>query len=190
MELVVPETCLPFIRMQRSRYNAEKVPDGAEVMRRYTAHVLEDFAGMAPHLPEKVGSILEIGCGIGALAALLKKRYPEARLELLDADEVNSPTGGSGYSKKRELYNSRAETEALLAANGATVSRWHDIGATDLLEADLVVSLASWGYHYPLATYRVRSANVIADLRRSVEAQRGVVIFKGPKYDRCLFKLD
>lgn len=184
-ELIIPEACVPYIRYQRSRYAERKVPDPAEVKRRYAAHVAEDYAWMAPHLPERVETILEIGCGMAALQVFLHERYPGARLELLDGDTVSN-AGGAGYSTTPDVYNSRARTEELLAANGVTVSRWYDIGTKDLLEADLIISMASWGYHYPLATYRTRGFHIV-DLRRGAEPRRGTVIFEGPKYDRCAF---
>jgi hypothetical protein len=185
VDLVIPDACVPYIRMQRSRYIERKCPDPEEVKRRYAAHVAEDFAGMEPHLPATVNSILEIGCGMAALQVFMKSRYPDARLELLDGDKVTRE-GGGGYDDKPDVYNSRAHTEMLLAANGVKVDRWHDLNTKDLLEADLIISMASWGYHYPLATYRTRGLHIV-DLRRGPEKQRGKVIFTGPKYDRCMW---
>lgn len=186
--IVIPDECVPFIRFQRSRYNERKVPDPEEVKRRYAAHVAEDFAGMEPHLPEHVDSILEIGCGMGLIEVFMKHRYPDARLELLDGDKVTAP-GGGGYSDKPDIYNSRAHTEMLLAANGVKVDRWHDIGTKELLQADLIISMASLGYHYPLNTYRLRGFCIV-DLRRGSEAARGTVAFEGPKYSRCVFSME
>jgi hypothetical protein len=183
----IPDQCVDYIRLQRSRYSQRKVPDPEEVKRRYAAHVAEDFSGMAAHLPDGVHRILEIGCGMAGIQVFLKRLYPDAELELLDADEITSQ-GGAGYSTARELYNSRRHTEMLLAANGVSVSKWHEVGTPDLLEADLIISLASWGYHYPLATYNVRGLCLV-DLRRGPEPARGKVIFEGPKYDRCLFEM-
>jgi len=187
LDLIIPDACVPYIRYQRSRYNERKVPDPEEVKRRYAAHVAEDFAGMEPHLPERVNSILEIGCGMAALQVFLHRKYPNARLELLDGDKVTAP-GGGGYSSKPDVYNSRAHTEMLLAANDVKVDRWHDIGIPELPAADLIISMASWGYHYPLSTYRMSSGTYIADLRRGVEKKRGKVIWAQPKYDRCMWQ--
>jgi hypothetical protein len=189
VDLIIPDECVPFIRYQRSRYIERKVPDPAEVKRRYAAHVAEDFAGMEPHLPpvDQVHTILEIGCGMAALEVFMKRRYPDARLELLDGDTISN-AGGAGYSDKPDVYNSRKHTELLLGANGVQVDRWHDLNTKAQLEADLIISMASWGYHYPLATYRARGFAIV-DLRRGAEPRRGKVIFEGPKYDRCAFDL-
>lgn len=188
LELVIPDACVPYIRFQRSRYSASKVPDPDEVKHRYAAHVAEDFAGMEPHLPASVCSILEIGCGMAALQVHMKRRYPDARLELLDGDTVTRE-GGAGYSDKPDVYNSRAHTEMLLAANSVMVDRWHDIGTKELLEADLIISMASLGLHYPLSTYRLKGLCII-DLRRGPEPVRGKIIYNGIKYERCLFEMD
>lgn len=186
VNLIIPDACIPFIRWQRSRLIERKVPDPQEVKRRYAAWVAEDFAGMEPHLPAHVESILEIGCGMAAIEVFLTRKYPHARLELLDGDGENVV---GGYLPTSEPYNSRAHTELLLGANGARVDRWHDVGTDALLEADLILSMASWGYHYPLATYRARGFAIV-DLRRGSEPRRGKVIFRGPKYDRCAFRMD
>jgi hypothetical protein len=189
VQLIIPDEAVKYIRFQRSRYIEKKVPDPEEVKRRYAAHVAEDYAGMEPHLPAKVEKILEIGCGVAAIQAFLKQKYPDAKLELLDADTVTDEGGAGYHPEKRELYNSRAVTEGLLAANGVTVSKWHDVGTKELLEADLIISMASWGYHYPLSTYRAKGFAIV-DLRRGPEKAQGKIIFKGPKYDRCAFQMN
>lgn len=192
--IAIPDECVRFIRMQRSRYSEPKVPDPEQCKARYAAHVAEDFAGMVSVLPERVDSILEIGCGMAAIQVHLKQRYPGARLELLDGDTDNGK-GGAGYSETPDIYNSRAHTEMLLAANGVSVSRWHDVGTKELLKADLIISMASWGYHYPFAMYRV-SGLVICDLRRTTEAHTirravergGKLIHAGIKFDRYAWR--
>lgn len=184
--IFLPDECIPFIRWQRSRYSDTKVPDPEEVKRRYAGHVSEDFEGMLPYLPKTVGSIIEVGCGVGTLSMLLKRRFPNATLGLLDGDGSNVV---GGYASRSTPYNSRKHTEMLLDANGVKHDRWYDIETPERLEADLIVSLASWGYHYPLSTYRARGYAII-DLRRGREAFRGQLVFRGPKYDRCAFKID
>lgn len=185
--MIIPDECVQFIRYQRSRYAERKVPDPEEVKRRYAAHVEEDYKGMLPHLPEKVGKILEIGCGMAGIQVFLKQKYPDAVLELLDGDKVSN-AGGAGYSNNPDVYNSRKHTEMLLNANGVTVSRWHDLYTKELLEADLIISMASLGYHYPLNTYKLKGFCIV-DLRRGPEKRRGKLVVEGIKYDRCAFVL-
>lgn len=198
-ELVIPDECIPFIRWQRSRFIKAKVPNDAEVVRRYTEWVTQDFAGMLPVLPKKVDRILEVGCGMAAIEVFLKRKYPDAELWLLDGTGKNicevgtdRETGVGGWQDQLKPYNSRKHTESLLRANGIKVDRWIDIGSKERLKADLILSMASLGYHYPFTTYDLHGF-VICDLRRGQEAARikaikeggGKVIFEGPKYDRC-----
>lgn len=191
--MIIPDECVPYIRYQRSRFIEAKVPDPNEVKRRYAAWVREDFENMEPHLPANVRSIIEVGCGMAGIQLYLKRKFPDATLTLLDGNKVTR-AGGAGYSSIPDVYNSRAHTEALLAANGVGVDRWLDIGAKQVLDADLILSMASWGFHYPFATYSAQGF-VIVDLRRRAEdnmiawvRQHGKIIFNGPKYERCAFQ--
>jgi hypothetical protein len=134
-----------------------------------------------PYLPDRVESILDIGCGMAGIDVLLKRKFPHARLELLDGD------GGIGsYGFTSTIGNSRKATDALLKANGFECDKWHEVGTKEELQSDLVISLLSWGFHYPLSTYQVKGF-CIADLRIEKEKPRGVVISAAQKYRRCAF---
>jgi hypothetical protein len=203
LDLVIPDECVPFIRWQRTRFIQHRVPDPEDVKRGYAKWVAEDFAGMEPHLPARVDAILEIGCGMAAIEVHLKRKYPDAKLWLLDGtganivkfDGTDSDVGKGGWNHNLQPYNSREHTEMLLAANGVTVDRWIDIGTKEHLKADLILSMASLGFHYPFATYDVEGF-VICDLRRrceddrirSIQANGGKIIFNGPKYERCAWQ--
>jgi hypothetical protein len=163
--LVVPNECWRWIKLQRT--------DGYAIE--------EDFRMIEPYLPDRVESILDIGCGMAGIDVLLKRKFPHARLELLDGD---GEVGSCGFTSV--IGNSRKATEALLKANGVECDRWHEVGTKEELKADLVISLLSWGFHYPLDTYRVKGF-CIADLRRGKEDTRGVVIAAAQKYRRCAF---
>lgn len=192
--MIIPDECVPYIRWQRSRLSAAKVPDDVEVKRRYVLWTLQDFTDMEPYLPANVSSIVEIGCGMAGIQVYLKRKYPDAVLSLLDGNTVTNQ-GGAGYGVAADVYNSRECTEKLLEANGVRVDRWIDIGTTEHLKADLILSMASWGYHYPFNTYKV-SGFVVVDLRRKVEAKMidsalragGSICYHGVKYERCAFR--
>lgn len=169
--MIVPEGCERWLKVQR--------PQGD-----YRKEIELDFLMIEPHLPERVESILDIGCGMAGIDVFLKRKYPTARLELLDGDGDMRPS--YGFNRRCKPYNSRQATAELLKANGVSIDRWHDIGTKDELKADLVISLISWGFHYPLAMYKA-SGLCIADLRREYEEPRGKVIYQALKYDRCVF---
>ena len=164
----VPDECLKWIVLHRTHL--------------YVRSIEEDFNGMEPYLPSECSSILDIGCGMAGIDVLLARRYPHAQLHLLDGDGDESNFRG-GMKPSMLPFNSRGAADQLLAANGVTKQVWHDIGTQDL-KADLVISLLSWGWHYPLETYRVRAKTTIADVR---EKRAGTCIlvhpnFKGYRY--------
>lgn len=146
--------------------------------------LLADYELIRPFLPERVGTVLDIGCGMAGIDVLLKRHYPDAKLWLLDGDGTEPR---DGWNAKLEAFSSRADADELLAANGIKADRWIDVNTHERLEADLVISLASWGYHYPLSTYDV-GGFCIADLRKAKEEPRGTVIMDYPKRNRCAWR--
>ena len=171
MTLVIPKQCLRYTELHR--------PGGD-----YARDIAADWRMIEPYLPPSVGSILDIGSGMCGVDVYLRRKYPAARLELLDGD---GETPFYGFGPECTAYGNRSAAEALLAANGAgKVDRWHDIGTREVLQADLVISLLAWGFHFPLAAYTVRGF-CIADLYRGQEKGRGKVIWKAKYSDRCAF---
>jgi len=151
----------------------------------YIKSLRDDFAGIEPHLPESCESILDIGCGMAGIDILLKRKYPDAKLYLLDGDGPKEDWRG-GFEKDMKPFSNREVATAFLASNGVTVDRWYDIGTQDI-EADLVISLLSWGWHYPLETYRVKAKTIICDIRDKVEGEMicPLVMHNKPKGHRC-----
>lgn len=147
----------------------------------YPGSIAADYLHILPFLPNRVDRILDIGCGMAGIDVLLKRHYPDAELWLLDGDG-DEPR--NGWNKTLNAFSSRAAANELLALNGVTADRWLDVNTKEPLAADLIISLASWGYHYPLSTYDV-SGFCIADLRRKVEPQRGQVVSEYEKRLRC-----
>jgi hypothetical protein len=168
--VLIPKECEGWIKVQR--------PQGE-----YLETLEEDFRIIEPHLPEKVESILDIGCGMAGIDVFLKRKFPNATLALLDSDGDETTYGWHAVCNP---YSSRKSAEALLAANGVKADRWHDVGTQEELKADLVISLISWGFHYPISTYKV-TGFCIADLRRKNEKPRGKIIASMLKSDRCAF---
>jgi hypothetical protein len=167
--MLFPEECMAVSRKFRPHAD-------------YLAELEMDFAQIEPHLPEKVDSILDIGCGLAGIDVYLKRKYPKAYLTLLDKDGNDAVFCWDGTP-----YGSRREAEMLLEANNFKVDRWLPAGTTEPLKADLVVSLLAWGFHFPLDTYKV-SGFCIADLRKGKEEPRGVVISENSKVARCAFQ--
>jgi SAM-dependent methyltransferase len=119
-----------------------------------------DYASLSGFLPVSAGRILDIGCGLAAIDVYLYRHYrngPPPELFLLDRTEL---TGMPRYGLKTngEFYNSLAVARRVLSRNGIPKDQVKIFAATadyslPDCEFDLVVSLASWGFHYPVETY-------------------------------------
>lgn len=119
---------------------------------------------------------------MAGIDVLLARLYPSAELWLLDGDGQETRDGW--FDERLEAFSARKPAEELLHVNGTKFTGWLDINTPAHLEADLIISLASWGYHYPISTYNV-TGYCIADLRTSEEKPRGTVIQNYPKRNRC-----
>lgn len=136
--MYIPQAAFKYIKQQRTNIINPL---------RYTEQMEADFERIKPFLPEKVDAIVDIGCGVGGIDVLLAKHYKKAKLFLMDGDGDN-PTYGFGDC---DFYNSSEVTSEVMKSNGVRDFEMIPIG--DIPECDLIISLYSWGYHYPVDTY-------------------------------------
>lgn len=198
--LLLPERALPYLLLQRAeasvfertarRHRAfyqrrllrwEARLFGRLVRRRYRAWLRRDYASIRDFLPDRVHTAVDVGCGIAGIDVLLFRHYGEPAdlaMHLYD----RSTTSGLvtyGFKGDSEFYNSLELAEATLTINGVPRDRVRTHEVTDpaavrFPRADLVVSLLSWGFHFPVGTYleAVHEAlgpggRVILDVRRA-----------------------
>ncbi len=182
LHVEIPPSAVQFLYWHRKRHLGD-----------FGGSMRQDYQEILPYLPAKVDTILDIGCGLAGVDVLLKRHYPEAQLWLLDSDGARPPPGltlapHAGWNKVMEPFSSRRVADELLALNGVKADRWIDVGTKEALVADLVISLASWGFHYPLSSYNVKGF-CIADLRKGQEPKRGKVIAEYPKRFLCAWEM-
>ena len=176
--MLLPSDAIRWIRMHRTHLKGDLETE-------YWIDVRKDFDQIEPHLPEKISSILDIGCGLAGIDVLLAKRYPYATIALLDGDGDES-NWRPGYASTMGPFSSRKVAESVLELNGVRRPLWKDVGTQEVLEADLIISLLSWGFHYPLSTYRTNGLH-ITDLRSTLPI-KGKVIASTQKYNRCIWR--
>jgi SAM-dependent methyltransferase len=196
-QITVPDAALPFIAMHRTHLRGD-------LKQQYAADVRQDFEMLRPHLPLDASATLDIGCGMAGIDALLCRHYRNPAIHLLD---------GTGHTDVRVLfhpvmkpYNSMPIARKLLETNGVAGDRifeWPPDPAAAVPQCDLVLSLLSWGFHYPVTTYLALAENVltpggrlILDVRKGFRGMETItarlelvsVISTTVKADRACFR--
>jgi SAM-dependent methyltransferase len=179
----VPGEAVKYLLMQRTglqRFNPKQIrglrrlpldyetlilPFEAVVRReniktQFTTSILQDYHVIRPYLPETAASVLDVGCGIAGIDAALFKHYGGLpQLYLLDRTETSNAGFEYGMGGVHRFYNSLELAQQFLTANGVNPAQIHLLDAQPGFtfdkthHFDLVISLISWGYHYPVETY-------------------------------------
>lgn len=172
--IIVPDSAVEWIRLHRTKFR--DLP-ADEVKAAYAASVEADYEAMKPWLPKKCRAWLDIGAGMAGIDVLLRRHYRMSRIHLMDG--TGRGPNMVGYQKGIDLYNSMPAALELLAANGIKSVGVHEPDPSATIECDLIVSLLSWGHHYPAETYLplvMRSlrpgGRLILDLRKGQNGHR------------------
>lgn len=172
--MYIPDRAVPYILYQRTGYIKTRCIPGIArlplkqlvalesffradaIKKAFTADVEKDGASIRAHLPSKLDVLLDIGCGIGGADVVLYHALRPKRMYLLDKDGVDSSIW-YGFTKEGAAYNSFDLLRSLLISNGVPedVFQLIDISHQPFpqIRFDLVISLLSWGFHYPVSTY-------------------------------------
>ncbi|MBN1350929.1 hypothetical protein JXJ21_16030 [candidate division KSB1 bacterium] len=149
----------------------------------YEADMRSEYLSIKKILPETCSSILDIGCGVAGLDVFLSNHYSSYRptLYLLDKTHVEKSVW-YGIKNKGAFYNSLDISKQVLIQNYIPESHIHILEATDNNDINidckisLIVSLISWGFHYPVETYLEKVHNLlteggvlILDIRKDTE---------------------
>jgi len=130
-----------------------------ELSLRYYEDVSNDFKLIKDYLPIDLKNILDIGCGLGGINVFLNWHYQggNPNFFLLDKDELSEDIYYL-FNQVASAYNSFVITKRFLTDNGLLDDQINLIDInTDTFpieqKFDLIVSLISWGFHYPIDVY-------------------------------------
>lgn len=179
-DLVVPDGAVKYILLQRTElqkhfrilkknrflYYKYFVPIEAYLMRQkikanFALKLFKEYQTMKPYLPTQASRIVDIGSGIAGIDVFLYHHYrssiPKLDLFLLDKTETTKKIY-YGFHQQASYYNSLEMAKLMLMSNKVNEENIHLISVNFYYEiecssADLVLSLISWGYHYPVSTY-------------------------------------
>ena len=121
-----------------------------------------EYGILKPHLPEHARAILDIGCGGAGIDVLLYKHYLEKNqtIDICLLDKTEMPKRVYyGLEQKGSYYNSLSIARDMLILNCVapehilTQEADDDNRITFKTRFELVISLISWGFHYPVSTY-------------------------------------
>lgn len=184
--IVVPEQCLPLLREQRTHYTPGREAE------QYSTELERTFEQIKSVVKTPPRRVLDIGCGMAGIDVLIGREWPECELHLFDKDGV-SPVINAGYHANSDdfsHYHSFYHALDLLDANDVENTVWiHD--KLPPFEYDLVISLLSWGFHYPLTTYAPNCTRLfIVDARKGQPMPRNKILYESKKYKRIAFTHD
>lgn len=193
-------------RMYNFAVTLEALFTKSRVKRLFQEDMEREYGVIKPHLPEHARAILDIGCGVAGIDVFLAQHYRQdtPKIYLLDKTEMPKKVY-YGLEQKGCYYNSLDIAKELLTENGVaagdiiTQEAGNDSRIHFNEKFDLVISLISWGFHYPVATYLDQVYNLMApsgmlilDARKGTENEikqkfgNATVIFEARKYFRIM----
>ena len=117
----------------------------------------KEIQSITSYLPKNAENIMDIGCGLGIINIYLNEIYNnQPNFFLLDKNRIDKKIK-YGFSSDYESYNNLEETRNLLINNDIRPSSINtlDVEKDFKIDAkiDLVISLKSMCYHYPIDQY-------------------------------------
>ena len=180
----------------------------ARVKALYQADIYNEYQSFKNWLPPSCTTVLDIGCGVAGIDVFLYRHYAaqHPRLYLLDQTRIEKNVFYL-FNTQGAFYNSLDVARRLLIDNSVPDQHIHLIEAnsqnTIAVESkiDLVVSLLSWGFHYPVGTYAQQvhavlndAGSIILDVRKGTSGldtlqqifRQVEVIMETAKYQRVV----
>lgn len=175
--MILSDTSIPYILYQRTKYlrwgntflysvlplsfvvSVEAYLFKESIKKKYEQDMLSEFETIKDHIPHTCTHVLDIGCGIAGIDIYIHAKT-HAHIHLLDKSELQKNVY-YGFERKGAYYNSLDLAVDTLSRNGLDKDYIHTQEVTEDTSSiqspregyDLVVSLISWGFHYPVSVY-------------------------------------
>ena len=149
-------------------FNSQK-----EIENKINDEFLKEFNSIKKYLPKSSKNILDIGCGLGVINIFLNEYYSKkSNFTLIDKNYVDKKVV-YGFKNNSESYNKLEITKDFLILNGFKTKQFQLVNADQNFvtkkKYELIISLLSMGYHYPIENY--------IDIIKKVSTKNTKVIF-------------
>ena len=210
-------TKLPFIKkiikvLPPSYFNQiisfESTVNKKGIKKKYKEEIQKEYNIIKDYLPGNCKTVLDIGCGIAGIDVFINKHFLSSNLQFFLLDKTQREESMYyDYNKRAAFYNSLFVAKNVLINNNINEENIHLIEATsdndiDINQnADLIISLISWGFHYPVDTYLEKAdkilnvkGRIILDIRKETNGLRTMnskfqdirIIYNARKYHRIV----
>ena len=128
-----------------------------EIESKINEEFLKEFNSIKKYLPNTSKNILDIGCGLGVINIFLNDYYSKkCNFTLIDKNYVDKKVA-YGFDNNSESYNKLEISKEFLILNGFKTEKLQLINADENFDLnqnyELIISLFSMGYHYPIENY-------------------------------------
>lgn len=129
--------------------------DATALIAKFEAKALRDFATIEPWLPGQTSgwAVLDIGAGLGGVDIVIARSRAVSWVHIIDGDGTAAPQ--SSFRVESRAWADREIARSLIEANAPkdTLIVAHPPDPAETIPADLIISLKSWGHHYPVDVY-------------------------------------
>lgn len=188
---------MPLLLEHRTHY-------GKNFASEYMQELLQTYQHFSQYLPNKAKlHVLDIGCGMCGIDVFISQNYPKkTEFVLLDKNGTSKKINCGFHKDVKDFsfYSDFSQAAALLESNGVDDYQFVDISKHEFPKKsfDVVISLLSWGFHYPISTYNPaikKGGIIIADIRKGTDGEKQLsnfgelkIIHEAKKLKRVLVK--
>lgn len=128
------------------------------LMETISSEIEKEFNLFKNHIPKNIKTVMDIGCGLGLINIFLNNYFKNINeFYLLDKNIIDHKIK-YGFSINYESYNNLLATKKTLKLNKIDENKINliDVNKNYHIKEksiDLVISLVSMGYHYPISNY-------------------------------------
>ena len=155
MEIIYDKKYEDLLLLQRTGLKKYKVITNKIL----TDCIMKDFIRLENYITKDIKNWLDIGCGLGYINIPIFKKLNTGNIYLLDKSKIETHKRITQFGSAKDFgfYNNLEFTKEFLMLNGIPDEKINLITADSInnidKKLDLVISLLSWGFHYPFDTY-------------------------------------